>query len=49
MVGMRVERGVASLAFSSALLSIAAWQLLRIIGRITLAQATVTSVGDTFA
>ena len=49
MVGMRVERGVASLAFASALLSIAAWQLLRIVGWVTLAQATVTNVADTFA
>ncbi len=38
-----------ALAFSSALLGIAAWQLLRIVGRVTIAQATVTSVGDTFA
>ena len=38
-----------ALAFATALLSVAAWQLLRIVGRITAAQQTVTSVGDTFA
>ena len=38
-----------ALAFASALLSIAALQLLRIVGRITAAQQTVTHVGDIFA
>ena len=38
-----------ALAFAAALLATSAWQLLRIIGRITHAQQTVTSVGDTFA
>ena len=38
-----------ALAFASALLSTAAWQLLRIVGRITAAQQTVTNIGDTFA
>ena len=38
-----------ALAFSAALLALAAWLLLRIIGRVTHAQATVTTVGDTFA
>ena len=38
-----------ALAFASALLSVAAWQLLRIVGRITAAQQTVTHVGDIFA
>ena len=38
-----------ALAFASALLATSAWLLLRIIGRITHAQQTVTSVGDTFA
>ena len=38
-----------ALAFASALLSVAAWLLLRIVARITAAQQTVTSVGDTFA
>ena len=38
-----------ALAFGSALLATSAWLLLRIIGRITHAQQTVTSVGDTFA
>jgi hypothetical protein len=38
-----------ALAFSAGLLALAAWQLLRIVGRVTVAQQTVTSVGDTFA
>ena len=38
-----------ALAFAAALLAASAWSLLRIVGRITHAQQTVTSVGDTFA
>lgn len=37
------------MAFSSSLLAGSAWLLIRIIGRITRAQETVTTVGDTFA
>ncbi|MCC6925334.1 DUF4328 domain-containing protein [Novosphingobium sp.] len=38
-----------ALAFASLLLAGSAWFLIRIVGRITKAQETVTSVGDTFA
>jgi len=38
-----------AMAFSSTLLAGSAWFLIRIISRITHAQETVTSVGDTFA
>lgn len=38
-----------ALAFSSGLLMASTWFLIRIIGRVTKAQETVTSVGDTFA
>lgn len=37
------------MAFSSSLLALSAWLLIRIISRITRAQETVTTVGDTFA
>jgi hypothetical protein len=37
------------MAFGSTLLAGSAWFLIRIVGQITHAQATVTSVGDTFA
>lgn len=38
-----------ALAFSSGLLAASTWFLIRIIARITTAQETVTTVGDTFA
>lgn len=38
-----------AMAFSTSLLAGSAWFLIRIVGRITHAQETVTSVGDTFA
>lgn len=37
------------MAFSSSLLALSTWLLIRIISRITRAQETVTTVGDTFA
>jgi hypothetical protein len=38
-----------AMAFASSLLALSAWFLIRIVSRITRAQETVTSVGDTFA
>jgi hypothetical protein len=38
-----------AMAFASSLLALSAWLLIRIVSRITRAQETVTTVGDTFA